>query len=277
MRKADPSAAWPTFAQRERKKKSAIPVGMTIGQTVKSGPSRHHIRDAENAHHTPALRPVFVLLHAKSNHSPTSAAFARKSNYSRTYAKTGGWGRFFACFTSVTSFASITSFPSVTRHELQSFPHPWQLLPHESYPLQHLPLHYVSMSARRHFHSCGGQQTAQEPVFPVRNRDAHTAKDRPLHKKECGPPPRPGRGRRQAGPTTAREPRSTDKSVCATGKLEDIGRCVKLWIADAKSATAETWNFGLCATRSREPRQARKGATVPGKPSVPRMSRSSSL
>ena len=40
--------------------------------------------------------------------------------------------------------------------------------------------------------------------------------------------------------------------------------------------TAKTWNFGLCATRSREPRQARKGATVPGKPSVPRMFRSSS-
>jgi hypothetical protein len=54
-------------------------------------------------------------------------------------------------------------------------------------------------------------------------------------------------------------------------------RCAKLWGADAKRATADTWNFGLCATRSREPRQARKGATVPGKPSVPRRSRSSSL
>ena len=53
--------------------------------------------------------------------------------------------------------------------------------------------------------------------------------------------------------------------------------CAKLWVADANCATVETWNFGLCATRSREPRQARKGATVPGKPSVPRRSRSSSL
>ena len=40
--------------------------------------------------------------------------------------------------------------------------------------------------------------------------------------------------------------------------------------------TATSWNFGLRATRSREPRQARKGATVPGKPSVPRRFRSSS-
>src|SRR5208282_2735222 len=61
------------------------------------------------------------------------------------------------------------------------------------------------------------------------------------------------------------------------GRWRRFGRCAKLWIADAKSATADTWNFGLRATRSREPRQARKGATVPGKPSVPRRSRSSSI
>ena len=42
-------------------------------------------------------------------------------------------------------------------------------------------------------------------------------------------------------------------------------------------ATAETWSFGLCATRSREPRQARKGATVPGSPRVPQITRSSSV
>jgi DNA polymerase III subunit gamma/tau len=42
------------------------------------------------------------------------------------------------------------------------------------------------------------------------------------------------------------------------------------------SATAEAWNFGLCATRSREPRQARKGATVSGTPRVPQFTRSSS-
>ena len=29
---------------------------------------------------------------AKSNHSHTSRKFSRKSNHSRTYAKTGGWG-----------------------------------------------------------------------------------------------------------------------------------------------------------------------------------------
>src|ERR1700686_1661099 len=42
------------------------------------------------------------------------------------------------------------------------------------------------------------------------------------------------------------------------------------------SASAEAWNFGLCATRSREPRQARKGATVSGTPRVPQITRSSS-
>ncbi len=41
-------------------------------------------------------------------------------------------------------------------------------------------------------------------------------------------------------------------------------------------AGAGAWNFGLCATRSREPRQARKGATVPGSPRVPQITRSSS-
>src|SRR5260370_26767408 len=41
-------------------------------------------------------------------------------------------------------------------------------------------------------------------------------------------------------------------------------------------ATAAAWNFGLCATKSREPRQARKGATVPGSLRAPRSTRSSS-
>jgi hypothetical protein len=41
-------------------------------------------------------------------------------------------------------------------------------------------------------------------------------------------------------------------------------------------ATADAWNFGLCATKSREPRQARKGATVPGSLRAPRSTRSSS-
>src|SRR5215471_16069216 len=41
-------------------------------------------------------------------------------------------------------------------------------------------------------------------------------------------------------------------------------------------ATAGAWNFGLCATRSREPRQARKGATVPGTPRLPQITRGSS-
>ena len=39
---------------------------------------------------------------------------------------------------------------------------------------------------------------------------------------------------------------------------------------------ADSWNFGLCATIPREPRQARKGATVTGHFRVPRSTRSSS-
>ena len=41
--------------------------------------------------------------------------------------------------------------------------------------------------------------------------------------------------------------------------------------------TSDRWNFGLCATIPREPRQARKGATVTGQFRVPRSTRSSSL
>jgi hypothetical protein len=40
--------------------------------------------------------------------------------------------------------------------------------------------------------------------------------------------------------------------------------------------TADGWNFGLCATIPRKPRQARKGATVAGQSRVPRSTRSSS-
>src|SRR5579864_4242460 len=43
------------------------------------------------------------------------------------------------------------------------------------------------------------------------------------------------------------------------------------------ATTADRWNFGLCATIPREPRQARKGATVTGQLRVPRNTRSSSL
>jgi hypothetical protein len=39
--------------------------------------------------------------------------------------------------------------------------------------------------------------------------------------------------------------------------------------------TADRWDFGLCATIPREPRQARKGATVTGQFRVPRNTRSS--
>jgi len=36
----DPSTAWPAFAQRERRKKPAIPVGMTESERAQTGGSR---------------------------------------------------------------------------------------------------------------------------------------------------------------------------------------------------------------------------------------------
>jgi len=66
--------------------------------------------------------------------------------------------------------------------------------------------------------------------------------------------------------------RSYRPSISGAGLAPVLDFCLQ----SRTSTTAETWNFGLRATRSREPRQARKGATVPGKPSVPRRSRSSS-
>src|SRR5271170_6569866 len=54
-------------------------------------------------------------------------------------------------------------------------------------------------------------------------------------------------------------------------------RCARLPLQPLPSgAAADAWNFGLCATKSREPRQARKGATVPGSLRAPRSTRSSS-
>ena len=52
--------------------------------------------------------------------------------------------------------------------------------------------------------------------------------------------------------------------------------CVNIKKSVRNVPTVVTWNFGLCATRSREPRQARKGATVSGLPRVPQITRSSS-
>ena len=53
--------------------------------------------------------------------------------------------------------------------------------------------------------------------------------------------------------------------------------CARLPLQPLPSgATADAWNFGLCATKSREPRQARKGAPVPGSLRVPQSTRSSS-
>ena len=47
-------------------------------------------------------------------------------------------------------------------------------------------------------------------------------------------------------------------------------------VRSREGGTADAWNFGLCATIPRKPRQARKGATVAGVLRVPRRTRSSS-
>jgi hypothetical protein len=65
------------------------------------------------------------------------------------------------------------------------------------------------------------------------------------------------------------------------GTSSRCNACAKLFsrsIASSflKRAAVGEWSFGLCATRSREPRQARKGATVPGLPWAPQTTRSSS-
>ncbi len=180
---------------------------------------------------------------AKSNHSRTSEEFSRKSNYSRTYAKTGGWGSEKVISDQSPAISKqeesspfslllflATGLPAEASaeegHLLRSFPRHRQLLPYESYPLQYLPLPHVSMSARRQFWSRRRQKTTQEPIFPVRDRDAHTAKDRPLHRKEGGLPHKDGpyTGRSNPGPTLTkrgwgtrtREPKNTGRSAYAT-------------------------------------------------------------
>src|ERR1700687_4742346 len=64
---------------------------------------------------------------------------------------------------------------------------------------------------------------------------------------------------------------------CAVVFFFRARRCARLRLQPLPcGAASDAWNFGLCATKSREPRQARKGATVPGSLRVPRSTRSSS-
>ena len=114
---------------------------------------------------------------ANSNYSRTSRKFARKSNYSRTYAKTGGGGIFLfhlplslpllpfpahlplsptiPALTGTSPVSPIvpalTQTPGGGGHTTPFLLRHGQLLPYESYQPQYVPLHHVSMSARRHF------------------------------------------------------------------------------------------------------------------------------
>ena len=123
---------------------------------------------------------------ANSNYSRTSRKFARKSNYSRTYAKTGGGGIFLfhlplslpllpfpahlplsptiPALTGTSPVSPIvpalTQTPGGGGHTTPFLLRHGQLLPYESYQLQYVPLHYVSMSARRQF-CCAEQKDAQ--------------------------------------------------------------------------------------------------------------------
>src|SRR5271169_5529244 len=65
--------------------------------------------------------------------------------------------------------------------------------------------------------------------------------------------------------------------TCLTfSDCEPVLDCVVHPPAIFSRVVADSWNFGLCATIPREPRQARKGATVTGQFRVPRSTRSSS-
>jgi hypothetical protein len=68
---------------------------------------------------------------------------------------------------------------------------------------------------------------------------------------------------------------SRPKTFSASAAVLDFAQqsCSK---ENFSAITADRWNFGLCATIPREPRQARKGATVTGQLRVPRNTRSSS-
>src|SRR5271169_7173449 len=70
-------------------------------------------------------------------------------------------------------------------------------------------------------------------------------------------------------------------AALSAGGFRGVGGCARLrgavLCAEIFAArTADGWNFGLCATIPRKPRQARKGATVAGQSRVPRSTRSSS-
>src|SRR5208283_4303216 len=131
----------------------------------------------------------------KSNHSRTSKKFSRKFNYSRTYAKTGGWGSKNVISNRRPAIRKQEECSSLsrllwlaTRHSLLSTDSNHSRTFGNCYPTSRTSsniYHYIKypLSARRQF--CSG---------PSRNtfRDANSA------------PPRPGRGKRQDGPSTRR-------------------------------------------------------------------------
>src|SRR6266852_2264776 len=121
-------------------------------------------------------------------------------------------------------------------------------------------------------------------IFAIYGFEVASQRGSHIKLEECFPA---ARGKRSLCPIIA----NWTEEPCSvfTGKRFDISRrrnsphifstdeCARLFACSrAMSASAEAWNFGLCATRSREPRQARKGATVSGTPRVPQFTRSSS-
>src|SRR5208283_2841454 len=225
---------------------------------------------------------------AKFNYSRTYAPLSRKSNYSRTYAKHRGWGclpqnvlannsfvfsRHVNCILNYMSYY-IVGAPTISFRErtaaCQQFPDR-RAVCSSNFALLTVdcelpsPLTPIIPAALA---------TAPLRIVPA------TAFTTTLSIHVGAPTISPSRASRSFWSAAARRrfcAVSTFARVSVSPReLEDMEGCAKLWVADAKRATAATWNFGLRATRSREPRQARKGATVPGKPSVPRMSRSSS-
>ena len=114
-----------------------------------------------------------------SNHSRTSEKFSRKSNYSRTYAKTGGGGGVSCKMSSLITLLFSSAVLTMKLSTIVGAP---------TFPF---------LRARK-----------DRPKN--RSRKAGSATTKPREKR---PPPRPGRGRRQAAATNPRERRPLQKAA----------------------------------------------------------------
>ena len=140
---------------------------------------------------------------AKSNHSRTSRKFSRKSNHSRTYAKTGGGVS--------RKQLSATSYQR-SGGKKKAVPSPSfccsPLATRRSPPIPIISAPLATAALR----------IVPAPIFTTtlsihcRRADNFAAADDKRQPKS-GPPPRPGRGKRQDGPYTRRRNPRTDLKI----------------------------------------------------------------